>query len=121
MYQRGIRGAITIDNNTADCIEDGVTELIQEIIKMNGIKPEDVSNIIFTMTKDLNCIYPAQILREKFIDWKYVPMICVSELEIENSLKKCLRVLINVNTEKKQEDIKHVYLKGAEVLRKDLK
>lgn len=118
---RGIRGAITVENNTYDAIKDAVVELISELKKQNGYKEEDISSAIFTMTSDLDCVYPAKIAREEFPEWKYVPMMCFNELEIQNSLRKCLRILITINTELAQNEIKHVYLKGAANLRKDLK
>lgn len=121
MYQRGIRGAITVDNNTIDDVTSAVVELISEIKKQNNYKEEDISNVIFTLTDDIDCVYPAKIAREKFENWKHVPMVCFNEMKIQNSLKKCLRILITVNTELAQNEIKHVYLKGAQNLRKDLK
>ena len=120
MLQRGIRGAITVEDNTFEAVKSAVIELISEIKKQNNFKEEDISHVIFTMTKDLTCVYPAKIAREEFKAWQFVPMMCNQELYIENSLEKCLRVIIIVNTNLAQKDIKHVYLKGAEKLRKDL-
>lgn len=121
MYQRGIRGAITVDENTTEALESAVVELISEIKKQNNYKEADISNVIFTLTDDIDCVYPAKIAREKFESWKYVPMVCFNEMKIKNSLQKCLRILITVNTELAQSEVKHVYLKGAQNLRKDLK
>lgn len=120
MYQRGIRGAITVDDNSYDCLSAAVVELIAEIERKNDFSAQDISHVIFTLTKDINCVYPAKIAREEFSDWKFVPMMCVQEMEIEQSLAMCLRVLIVINTELKQEEIVPVYLKGAKILRKDL-
>lgn len=120
MYQRGIRGAITVDDNSYDCLRAAVVELIAEIERKNEFSAQDISHVIFTLTKDINCVYPAKIAREEFADWKFVPMMCVQEMEIEQSLTMCLRVLIVINTELKQEEIVPVYLKGAKILRKDL-
>ncbi len=121
MYQRGIRGAITIDNNTPNEIKKAVIELIDTIKERNSFEDEDISHVIFTLTEDINCLYPAKAAREEYNSWKYVPMMCFNEMKIENSLEKCLRILIVINTEIKQNEIKHVYLKGASQLRKDLK
>ena len=101
MYQRGIRGAITVDDNSYDCLRDAVVELIAEIERKNEFSAQDISHVIFTLTKDINCVYPAKIAREEFTDWKFVPMMCVQEMEIEQSLAMCLRVLIVINTELK--------------------
>ena len=121
MYQRGIRGAITVENNTIEAVKEAVIELINEIISANTFRESDISHVIFTLTNDIDCIYPAKIAREEFPSWKYVPMVCMNEMQIENSLKMCLRVLIVINTELEQTQIKHIYLKGASKLREDLK
>ncbi len=121
MYQRGIRGAITVENNTPDDIKEAVIELISKIKNQNNFDDKDISHVIFTLTEDINCLYPAKAAREKFNSWKYVPMMCFNEMKIENSIKKCLRILIVINTEVEQNEIKHVYLKGASKLREDLK
>ncbi len=120
MHQRGIRGAITVDENSSAGIENAVAELISEIQSKNDFKTEDISHAIFTLTDDINCVYPAKIARERFPEWKYVPMMCMPEMKIIPSLNKCLRILVVINTNLAQNEINHVYLKGAGVLRKDL-
>lgn len=121
MQQRGIRGAITIEENTIEAVKSATIELISELKKQNNYDDKNISNVIFTLTNDIDCIYPAKIAREEFAAWKYVPMMCFNELEIKNSLRKCLRILITINSNLAQDEIKHVYLKGAADLRKDLK
>ena len=121
MLQRGIRGAITIEENTIKAVHSATVELISEIMKKNNFRVEDICSVTFTLTDDIDCVYPAKIAREVFIDWKYVPMVCFNEMKIENSLSMCLRILIVINTELEQNQVKHVYLKGAANLRKDLK
>ena len=120
MFQRGIRGAITLEDNTEQALRSAVVELINEIKKQNKFTDDDISHVIFTLTDDINCTYPAKIAREEFLSFKYVPMMCLSELKIENSIRKCLRILIVINTKLAQNEIKHVYLKEAVKLRKDL-
>ncbi len=119
MFSRGIRGAITVENDTAEEIGQATVEMFSKIIELNDVKIEDISHIIFTMTKDLKTAFPARFMRANF-DVSYVPMMCMNELNIEPSLTKCIRVLVVVNTEKTQQEIKHVYLKGAKVLRPDI-
>ena len=121
MLQRGIRGAITIEENTIDAVHSATVELISEIMDKNTFDVEDICSVTFTLTDDIDCVYPAKIAREVFTDWKYVPMVCFNEMKIENSLSMCLRILIVINTELEQNQVKHVYLKGAANLRKDLK
>ncbi len=120
MFQRGVRGAITLENNSKEDIKNATIELLTEIIEKNNIKTEDISFVIFTLTKDLTADFPAKYARENF-DFKYVPMMCYNEADIEASIAKCIRILVSFNTEKKQDEIKHIYLKGAQKLRQDLK
>jgi len=123
MFQRGVRGAITVESNTSDAIKDATLELLNEILIQNDIKTKDIAFVIFTLTKDLNAAFPAKFAREAMslkFDFKYVPMMCYNEADIEGSIKMCLRVLLNINTSKEQNEIKHVYLKGAKALRQDL-
>ena len=119
MYSRGIRGAITVDADTAEFIKDATVELLSEIIKRNNIDLNNVSHVIFTLTNDLKSAFPAKFARE-CLDFSHIPMMCFNELCIDGSLEKCLRVLVVINTEKSQKEIHHVYLKGAKVLRTDL-
>ena len=119
-YSRGIRGAITLDGNTQMDIESATCELLNEMIKANEIQIEDISFAIFTLTSDLNADFPAKYARLE-CGFSLVPMMCYFELDVPNSLEKCLRILLTVNTNKTQEEIKHIYLKGASALRGDLK
>ncbi len=120
MFQRGIRGAITLEENTKENIKSATVELLGEILKRNDVNIEDISFVIFTLTRDINADFPAKYARESF-DFKYVPMMCYNEADIDGAINMCLRILVNFNTNKKQEEIKHIYLKGAERLRQDLK
>ena len=120
MFQRGIRGAITVLKDTDIEISSSTVELLNEMIKQNDIKTTDISNVVFTMTDDLHSVYPAKAAREHIEGFNRVPMMCFQELKIDNSLKMCIRVLMVVNTEKQQDEIKHIYLKDAKKLRVDL-
>ena len=116
---RGIRGATTVSSNNAEEIRTAVIEMLNEIITRNNINVEDIVCVDFTMTKDLNCVYPAKFARE--IDgFENVPLMCYQELDIKNSLEKCIRVKFLINSDKKQEEITHIYLKNAKKLRPDL-
>ena len=119
MFSRGIRGAITLECNTKEEIKIATVELLQALMSENNIDTKDISFAIFTLTKDLNADFPAKYAREN-CGFKYVPMMCYQELDVPDSLNKCLRILLEINTEKTQEEIKHVYLKNAKNLRKDI-
>lgn len=115
MITKGIRGAITVDFNSSESIESSTLELLNEMVVQNDIEIKNISHVIFTLTKDLNAEFPAKFARQK-LGWDKVAMMCFNELDVPNSLEKCLRVLIVLNCEESFEP-KFVYLKGAEKLR----
>ncbi len=114
-----IRGAITIDENSAKAVSEGTYELMSEIIRQNQLKEEDVISIVFTATKDINAKYPSAVVRDE-LSWCTTAMLNYQELDIANSLKLCIRVLLHVNTQRSKQEMKHVYLKNAKVLRPDI-
>lgn len=116
MITRGIRGAITVEDNTSEAIGAATIKLLKAMVEKNNIELESISHAIFTLTKDLNADFPAKYARIN-LKWKEVPMMCYNELDVPNSLRKCLRVLIVVNCSEYFEP-EFVYLDGAEVLRK---
>lgn len=116
---RGVRGAITVNQNDEGEIVAAAEKLLREAISANNIIPNDVASIFMSATEDVDAAFPAKALRN--IDgWTYVPVMCMKELAVPGSLRKCIRVMIHVNTETPQEDINHIYLEGAAGLRPDL-
>ena len=116
MITRGIRGAITVDENSPEAIGSATIKLLKEILRVNNIETDSISHAIFTLTKDLNADFPAKYARIN-LKWKEVPMMCFHELDVPGSLPKCLRVLIVVNCSESFEP-EFVYLEGASNLRK---
>jgi chorismate mutase len=116
---RGVRGATTVQNNSEEEILSAAEELFKKIIESNHIRPEDVASVFISTTEDVDAVFPARALR-KFPEWKYVPVMCMREMPVPNSLNMCIRVMLHFNTDKDQNEIVHVYLKGAHVLRPDL-
>ena len=117
MKCRGIRGATTVDTNTKEDILKATRELLQDMVKANDVRGEDVASILFTTTSDLNATFPAEAARE--LGLSQVPLLCGQEIDVPGSLPMCLRILILFNTKKGAEDIVHVYLKSAKKLRPD--
>jgi len=116
---RGIRGAITVKRNEAREIVAATRELLLSIIKENNLSTEDIASAIFTVTHDLNAEFPAAATRE-LPDWKYVPLLCATEINVPGRLEKCIRVLVHVNTNCSQRELRHIYLRQAVQLRTDL-
>lgn len=113
---RGIRGATTADNNDRESIIDATKELLESIVNKNNLKVDDIAAAFFTTTKDLTAEYPAVAARRS-LGWTQVALSNTHEMEVPNDISKCIRVLILVNTDKKQSEINNIYLKDAINLR----
>lgn len=115
MWCRGIRGAITVPANTEEAIGVATKELLRKMIAVNKVEISDIACILFTTTSDLNAAFPAAAARA--LGWTRVPLLCGHEMNVPGSLPGCLRVLVLLNTDKTNEEMVHVYLGGAEMLR----
>lgn len=113
-----IRGAITIEQNTRECIIKNSEELLKQILIENDILKDDIINIIFSATKDVTKAYPAIATRNLGIT--DCPIMCTQELNIEGSLPMCIRIMLTIKSNKTKKDIKHIYLKDAKKLRPDI-
>jgi len=116
---RGIRGATTVTQNDKAEILQATIEVMKEIQRENQILPDDISQIIISMTNDLNATFPAGGLRQ-ISGFQFVPVMCAKEIEVPGSLSKCIRLMVTVNTTKKPNEIHHVFLNEAIHLRPDL-
>lgn len=116
MITKGIRGAITVEENSSEAIGAATIKLLNEIIARNNIETDMISHAIFTLTDDLNADFPAKYARVN-LKWKDVAMMCFPELDVPGSLKMCLRVLVVINCSESFSP-EFVYLDGAEGLRK---
>ncbi len=115
---RGVRGATTVESNTADGIIEAAAELLREMISANGIVEEDVASVIFTTTPDLTAAFPAPAGRK--VGWSRVALMGMQEIAVPGALPMAVRILVHWNTGKSLDDIVHIYLRGATVLRPDL-
>ena len=115
MYCRGIRGATTVEQNDREEILTATRELLELLIAKNDLQKEDVASAIFSMTDDLDADFPALAARD--LGWTEVALICMREISVPNSLRKCIRILLHVNTEQSAGEIQHVYIRGADSLR----
>jgi len=118
MAVRGIRGAITIPEDNSIEVLQATRELLEEIIKQNGIESQDLASIIFTVTSDIKSTFPAEAARSMGLN--LVPLLCSQEIGVKGSIPLCIRVLLHMNTNKNQEEINHVFLRDASKLREDL-
>jgi chorismate mutase len=118
MAVRGIRGATTAPANTKSDIVARTKEMLETLVRLNDINQEDIASAIFSVTDDLNAEFPAVAARQ--MGWLYTPLFCTMEIPVQGSLKSCIRVLLHINSEHSQEEMRHVYLHEAEKLRPDL-
>lgn len=120
MALRGIRGAITVKENTEDEIYHAAQFLVTKIMSANMLSPSEVGAIIFSSTKDLTAAFPSTGIRKMSAGFHLVPFFDTVEPDIKGALSMCIRVLILIDTEKNPEQIYHVYEGGAKNLRPDL-
>lgn len=115
IYCRGIRGATTVDYNDREEILAATTELLQLLTARNDLHPDNIASVVFTTTDDLDAEFPAVAARS--LGWLETALMCAREIPVPGSLRKCIRVLIHVNTTRSAAEIQHVYLKDAVNLR----
>lgn len=119
MYVRGVRGATTVDNNESEQILTATIELLNQLVAENEIEPEAICSVFITVTHDLDATFPARAIRQ-MAGWELVPLMCSLEIPVQNSLEKCIRLMVLINTDRAQSDVQHVYLNNARALRPDL-
>ncbi|RAV18519.1 chorismate mutase [Paenibacillus contaminans] len=119
MWVRGIRGATTVERNDEQEILQATAEMLHEIVVENEVVPEDICSVFVTTTTDLDAAFPARAIRQ-LAGWELVPIMCSVEIPVQPSLPKCIRLMVHINTQKKQNEIRHVYLNEAKRLRPDI-
>jgi len=115
MYCRGIRGATTVEHNNREEILARTEELLQLLMSRNDLRAEDIASVIFTVTEDLDAQFPA--LAARTLGWTGVALMCAKEIPVPDSLPKCIRVLLHVNTMRSAAEMRHIYIRGAVTLR----
>ncbi|MDX2230503.1 MAG: chorismate mutase [Leptolyngbyaceae cyanobacterium bins.349] len=115
---RAIRGATTVSENSVAAIREAVHELLDELELHNQLDMDEIVSITFSVTRDLDAIFPAAIARER-AHWANVPLLDVQQMHVEGSLERCIRFLIHFNTPNPAVEIYHPYLRQARNLRPD--
>lgn len=115
---QALRGAITLPEDSAAAMTDAVTELLREMLAVNGLTPDSVISAFFSVTPDIRSIHPATAART--IGWDEVPMLCIAEMDVDGALPLCVRVLLHVEPANGSR-ARHLYLREAEGLRPDLR
>jgi len=114
-HVRGIRGATTVEANEPSAIYEATAELLAAMVEENKLDSKSIAAVFFSATPDLNAAFPAKAARN--MGWNEVPLFCASEINVPGALPTCIRVMLMVNTDLTQAQVKHVYLKKAVNLR----
>jgi chorismate mutase len=114
---RGLRGATVAEANTREAILAATAELLEAMVNSNGLDLADVASVFFTSTPDLDAAFPALAARQ--LGWRDTALMCAQEMAVPGSLPRCVRVLIHWNTDKRPDELRHIYIGAAAQLRPD--
>ena len=117
MRLRALRGATTTDTNEAGAIVSATEELLRAVMERNALEPEALVSAIFTVTDDLDAEFPALAARN--LGLSAVPLLCSREIPVPGSLPRTIRVLVHCYVDEGA-PARHVYLREAVALRRDL-
>ncbi|NAZ83176.1 chorismate mutase [Kineococcus sp. R8] len=118
MSVRAIRGAVQVEADEREQVLDATRELVEEVIRANALSLDDFISVLFTSTHDLVSEFPAVAARE--LGMGDVPLMCARELEIDGSMPRVVRLMAHVETRLARAEVRHVYLRGAQALRRDI-
>lgn len=113
-----VRGATTVEEDTAEQIHERTSEVLEAMLERNEIEPEDIVSIIFTATPDIRADFPAVAARN--LGLSQIPLLCSQEIAVKDGIEHCVRVMMHIYTQRERHDIRHAYLHGARQLRTDL-
>src|SRR5262249_34283541 len=112
---RGVRGATFVPEDSCEAILSATRELLAAIVSANGIATEDIASAFFTTTPDLRAAFPAGAAGE--LGGSDVPLLGATEMDKQDAPARCIRVLLHWNTTRRQDEIIHVSLRGADAMR----
>ena len=115
---RALRGATTAQANTAEAISEAVGELLDVLVERNGLEAGQVLSVTFSVTTDLNALFPAAIARRRQ-GWDGVALLDCQQMAVDGDLPRCIRLLAHSWLADGQPP-RHAYLREAARLRPDL-
>ena len=118
MRVRAIRGATQLLVDEPAEMAIAVTELLTEIFEKNSLAKEDLVSIFFTSTQDLISDFPAAAARR--LDLGDIPLMCALEIPVSGALARVVRVMVHAHSDLSHAQIRHIYTRGAEALRRDI-
>lgn len=118
MSVRAIRGATQLDRDERSHLFERTSELIAAVLDANAVDTEALISVLFTCTPDLVSDFPAAAAREMGLG--DVPLMCAVEMDVAGSLPRVVRLMAHADLDVPRADVRHVYLHGATVLRRDI-
>ena len=118
MPVRAVRGATQLSADDPTEMAEAVVELLEQILERNQLTIDDLISVLFTATPDLSSEFPAAAART--VGLGDVPLLCAQEIDVTGALPRVVRVMLHAESARPRSKIVHIYLRGAEVLRKDL-
>ena len=118
MAVRAVRGATQLSADDPGEMAEAVVELLEQILERNEISVAELISVLFTATPDLKSEFPAAAART--VGLGDVPLLCAQEIDVAGALPRVVRVMLHAESARTRAEIVHIYLRGAEVLRKDL-
>ena len=118
MTVRAIRGATQLDRDDREHLFERTSELVREVLAANDLGLDQLVSIFFTCTPDLRSDFPAAAARE--MGMGDVPLMGAVEIDVPGALPRVVRLMAHANLDRPRSEVRHVYLHGATVLRRDL-
>ena len=114
---RALRGATTAEANTSEAIGSAVAELVDALVARNGLEGDRLVSVTFSVTADLDAVFPAAIARRRN-GWDQVALLDCQQMAVAGDLPRCIRLLAHAWLEIDREP-SHPYLREASRLRPD--
>ena len=113
-----VSGAVSVESDDPEAIREATHELLHALIVRNFIKRENIVSVLFSATSDLTSDFPARAARD--LGLTETPLMCMTEIPVPGAFPRCIRVMLHVELEHPRTPLTPVYLRGAEVLRRDI-
>jgi chorismate mutase len=115
---RALRGATTASANTREAISEAVAELLDALVERNGLDGSQLLSVTFSVTADLDAVFPAAIARHRQ-GWDAVALLDCQQMAVAGDLPRCIRLLAHAWLASER-PVRHAYLRDAARLRPDL-
>ena len=91
---RAVRGAIQLEETSAEAVQEGAMRLVQEVLGRNELSQDDLISVLFTNTPDLIGDFPA--VGARMAGLTEVPLMCAVEIAVPGALPRVVRLMAHV-------------------------